>query len=111
MGRVGRLYCCALVLICGTVGTDEGVVYAEISPGLVARPGCRAPGIPLDGCVLENCGVCGVCGALWCMLMFGVSAGEYCKEGDFCDCCCCCCAVYGELCWPCGRADRLADCI
>lgn len=87
------------MLICGTVGTDVGEVYAELGAGLQARPGCKAPGMPVDDDgVLENCDVCGFCGVVWCTLTFGVSAGEYCIEGDFSDCCCC--AVYGEPCWP-----------
>jgi hypothetical protein len=32
--RVGKVYCCALVEICGMVGTVVGAVYAEAGPGL-----------------------------------------------------------------------------
>ena len=55
MGREGRVYCCALVLICGTVGTEVGAEYTEVGPGLVTGPGWRAPGMPPEGCVLLYC--------------------------------------------------------
>jgi len=45
--RVGRVYCCALVLIWGMVGTVVGAMYAEEGPGLLELPGCRLLGTVL----------------------------------------------------------------